>query len=431
MKQDSIRFIVILGSVAIFGIIVFQIFTLRKAWSDNETAVNQTIQSALQNVSEKINIYNQNTFQNENTVIQQTPNYYVVNVNSRFDANVLEYYLTNEFSLQSINLDFEYAIYDYSTKKMVYGNYITADGTHRKIAQSTDFPPFDEFTYYFGINFPTKSSFIMDKMTVMAVLTAVLLVVVAFFGYGMFIILRQKRLSEMQKDFINNMTHEFKTPISTINIAADVLMNPAIIDNPKRLSSYASIIKQENTRLNNQVEKVLQIARIEKRGFNLNKESLDIHRIITEAAHNIKVNTKSDDSSIHLDLKSQNFLVFADKTHLTNMVYNLLDNAIKYRKDELTINIATIDQGSSMIELSIEDNGIGISKEYQKKVFNKFYRVPTGNIHNVKGFGLGLYYVRNICRAHRWKISLESEEGKWTKFTIILPAIPVQPTKIV
>lgn len=420
MRRNHIRFIVILGTFAIIGIFVIQIYWLQKAWNINEKEFTQTVFIALRNVAVKLSDYNQTELPDENPVSRLSSNYFVVNTNSVIDANILDYYLRTEFDKLNINTDYEYLIYDCHTDKMVYGNYVTAGGHDKQIKLSTTLPKYSEYVYYFGVNFPTKSNYITGDMSLWFIFSGILLVSVIFYAWAIFIILRQKRLSELQKDFINNMTHEFKTPISSINISADVILSPDIVQQPERLRNYGAIIKQENTRLNHQVEKVLQIARIERNGFGLKLEPVQLNEIIELVVNNCKTgNGASISIEKHLDPSIPE--INADRLHLTNIIHNLMDNAIKYSPGSPHIIIHTNKSARSVI-FSIADNGPGIPKEYQKKVFQKFYRIPTGNVHDVKGFGLGLYYVKNICEAHRWDISLENPPDKGAVFIIQIPA---------
>jgi len=420
MKRNQIRFIVILGAFAIIGITVVQIYWMKKAWNIREKQFNQTIFIGLKTVAEKMSVYNQTVLPNENPVNQLSSNYFVVNVNSVIDANILDYYLRTEFDKLNIKTDYEYAIYDCHNDKMVYGNYVQAEGKEKPVKPTTNMPKYDEYVYYFGINFPSKTTYLSGDMAIWMIFSVILLVSVIFFGYAIFIILQQKRLSELQKDFINNMTHEFKTPISSINISADVISNPDIIKTPERLQNYGAIIKQENNRLNKQVEKVLQIARIEKSGFELKIEEVDLHEIIDNVVSNCNSNNNHNEAIISSKIDDTELIILADRLHITNILHNLLDNAIKYADKQPEILVSAVKAGKKII-IGIEDNGPGISREYQKRVFQKFFRIPTGNVHNVKGFGLGLYYVRNICQAHHWSISLESDTGRGSKFTIEIP----------
>jgi two-component system phosphate regulon sensor histidine kinase PhoR len=226
--------------------------------------------------------------------------------------------------------------------------------------------------------------------------------------------LRQKRLSDLQKDFINNMTHEFKTPISSINIAASVIgQDPNVIAN-YRLSKYTHIIQEQNQRLNNQVEKVLNVAKMENESFKLKIESIDIIKLLKSVVDAEQLKLKDGHIIFSSNCSSRN--IFADKLHITNVLHNIIDNATKYCSKSPQICIAF--QDGEVPCLTISDNGIGIEKEHLKLIFNKFYRVSTGNVHDVKGFGLGLFYVNQVCLSHGWKLEVKSIINEGTSFFI-------------
>jgi len=419
MRQKQIRFVVLLGAFAIIGIISIQVYFLQNAWNIKEKQFVQSVLIGLRNVAEKMSKYNQTALPHANPVRQLSSNYYVVDINSVIDANVLEFYLKAEFDKLNLQTDFEYAIYNCQTDKMEYGNYLTKSGTSKPNVLTANLPKYNQYTYYFGVNFPLLRNTITGDMVIWFFFMGLLLVAIIFFVYAIFVILQQKRLSEMQKDFINNMTHEFKTPISSINISADVIMDPDIINDPARLYTYGSVIKQENNRLNQQVDKVLQIARIESQSFRLNMEQIDLNSLILKVAESCKANSNRQ---LVLDTKLSDSVgsIDADALHLSNIFHNLLDNASKYSGKEPIITIETSRTDKSIV-IRISDNGPGIDPEYQRRVFQKFYRIPTGNLHDVKGFGLGLYYVKTICDAHRWTIHLISELGKGATFVIEIP----------
>jgi len=282
------------------------------------------------------------------------------------------------------------------------------------VQEMGNLPKDQEFTYYFGVKFPGRRGFLLDKMQLIVFLSAILLMTVLFFAYAMWVILRQKRLSDMQKDFINNMTHEFKTPLSTIKIAAGVFLNDERVQQDGRLQRYANIILEQNQRLNNQVEKVLQIAQIEKGHLELKREKVALAEVISPLLESTRILIEELGGELHAQIEDPDKLYLsADRLHLTNILYGLLDNAIKYCQEPPIIHVHAYHDGDQ-IHLSIQDNGIGIDPAHQARIFDKFYRVPTGNIHNVKGFGLGLYYVKRICETHGWAIALDSEPGKGT-----------------
>jgi two-component system, OmpR family, phosphate regulon sensor histidine kinase PhoR len=419
MRQQHIRLVVLLGAVSIVGIISVQAYFLFQSWNIREKQLTQSLVIALKTVAEKISQLNQTALPYGNPVRQMTSNYFVVNVNTVIDANVLEYYLKSEFDRQNIRTDYEYAIYNCHTDRMEYGNYISVSGSGEKAKLGHNLPKYHAYLYYFGIHFPALRSTIASDMTIMFFFSGILLISVIFFVYAIFVILQQKRLSELQRDFINNMTHEFKTPISTINLSADVISDPGILNEPQRLFKYGSFIKQENQRLNLLVEKVLQIARIEKGGIHLKKEELDLNLLISTIAENFRTNLKTGGK---LEVMTDPAVtgIVADVLHLTNLFHNLFDNAVKYAGPEPLIRIETRKE-PNLVRILFSDTGPGIDPKYRKRVFHKFFRVPSGNVHDVKGFGLGLYYVKLICKAHKWKIRLDSEDGKGTKFIIEIP----------
>jgi len=247
-----------------------------------------------------------------------------------------------------------------------------------------------------------------------------LFVIICFFIYILYVILRQKKLSEIKTDFINNMTHEFKTPISTISLSADTLLKPGIELKPERITRYAKIIKDEGLRLRNHVDKILEIAVLDAESPKFKNEDVDMNAIITKEAEIIRVKIEERNGEFHTELNATNATIKGDCDHLGNIIFNLLGNAIKYTEGEPEIIVRTENKGNKLI-ISVIDNGIGIPRKSKKYIFKKFYRVSTGNVHNVKGFGLGLYYVNKIVRGHRGQIKVESELGKGSTFSLIFP----------
>jgi two-component system phosphate regulon sensor histidine kinase PhoR len=257
-------------------------------------------------------------------------------------------------------------------------------------------------------------------MNIWIISSFVLITAVIFFAYAMYVILKQKRLSEVQKDFIDNMAHEFKTPVSTIAIASNVLMEPDISKDRTRLTNYAGIIADQNKRIENQIEKVLQLAKIEKDQSSLSFETVDLHLLIREVIDAFNYTIKESGGKIDFIADANDPYIHADKTHLNNVLYNLIDNALKYTQGVPEINVRTESDENGLI-LSIQDNGIGMDKKSLHRIFDRFYRVPTGDIHNVKGFGIGLNYVKNIVENHSWKIKVVSEPDHGSTFIIIIP----------
>lgn len=420
MKNSIIIRVVILGAFSVMGILAVQTFWVLRSWDLKDQEFDEKAQIALLNVAKDLEKLG-SPLPPQNLISQLSSNYYAVNINDIINANLLEYYLIKELELVGLKEDFEYGIYDCSSNKMVYGNYISyASDKPSAVGKRDDLPSYDEYLYYFGVRFPSRTSHLLSSMRVTITFSILLLLTVLFFIYTTYIILRQKRLSEMQKDFINNMTHEFKTPISTIKLSANTFLGHPTIKADSRLMQYARIINDQNERLNSQVEKVLQLARIERDNFKLNKEPIVLHDLLLQIGETTKMKVHELGGHMDLQLNATTSTIKADKLHFTNLMHNLIDNAIKYSKEHPEITIKTSNE-NNYLRLSICDKGIGIPKDSQGKVFEKFYRVPTGNVHNVKGFGLGLYYIKNVVNTHGWKIHLESEEGQGTNIHIDIP----------
>lgn len=421
MNNARIRLVVILATLSIVGVAITQFYWVRKAFDLKEAEFDRTVNTALLNVAHTIFDINNTPPPANNPVERISTNYYVVNVNSDIDANLLEFLLHNEFEKRNIQTDFEYGIYDCTNEKMVYGDYVSlGQGVDQQTKK--ELPLLSSQGYYFGVQFPNQRAQLLNQMGIWTFSSIVLIVVLLFFGFTLFVILKQKRLSEIQRDFINNMTHEFKTPLATISVSTEVLKDPSIINYPERLSNYTAIIEKESTRLQHHVDRVLQLASSTKDDITLNKEKINIHMLIEEVAQDFELLAHSKNGKFIKEFSASTTFVNGDLLHLQNAFYNLFDNAIKYSKENPVITIKTENNKNGII-ISISDNGIGIAKENQNKIFENFYRVPTGNVHDVKGFGIGLSYVKTIVASHHGTITLKSELYKGSTFTLIFPTV--------
>ncbi len=271
------------------------------------------------------------------------------------------------------------------------------------------------------IYFPNKKAIIADNMGYLLLpMLALLFLLVGCFAYTLIIIFRQKKVSEMKTDFINNMTHEFKTPVATIMIASESLKDPDINADHKRVQKLANIIYDENVRLGNHIERVLDLARLEKETLKLDQVEVHINDLVSAVTDSMQLRMQNIGGKFSIDLAATKDIVIGDELHFSNVFYNLLDNAIKYSKGDLHVNINSKNVGDTIV-VTIADNGIGMSRDHLQKIFDQFYRIPTGNVHNVKGFGLGLSYVQDILRRLNGKITVKSEKDKGTTFEVILP----------
>jgi two-component system phosphate regulon sensor histidine kinase PhoR len=419
MKHKNLRIIILLAAISIIGIVIIQTYWFKKAFDLKEKQFNHNVTIALQNVGEALLSYQHLPVPLESMVYQISGNYYVVSLNGEIKTCLLEFLLKKELEKRNILADFEYGVYNCQTQRMVYGNYVSFE-KQKNTSKHRELPVWHDDKFYFGVYFPNKNSDMINQMGTWLFFSSILLIVCVFFSYSIFVILKQKRLTEVQKDFINNMTHEFKTPLSTIQVTTELLKKPAINQQQDQLQNYISIIQYETSRLKNHVEWVLQSAALDKEKIKLTIENVDIHECIKKAIISLDLLIQDKQGKLITDFNAAKSGVQADQSHLTNVIYNLLDNSIKYSNTDPLITVTTANDKNRLV-LKIRDNGNGIPREHIHKVFDKFYRVPTGNIHNVKGFGLGLFYVKTIIKLMKGKISAESKINQGSEFTIYLP----------
>jgi two-component system phosphate regulon sensor histidine kinase PhoR len=271
------------------------------------------------------------------------------------------------------------------------------------------------------VNFPQKNQYLFNKVWAsLLILVVFILMIIGTFSYVVYKIIHQKKVSDLKNDFINNMTHEFKTPIATVSLATEALQEEKVYSSRETMLRYVGVIQQESKRLGSQVEKVLQLASMEKDNLSLKMHSTSLNLLVESAVERAKFQVEEKNGSLKIELLKEDVEVIADETHFSNAIFNLLDNAIKYSHESPEIRI-TLSVISNKVVISVKDQGIGLSKDQQKHIFDKFYRVPTGNLHDVKGFGLGLNYVSYIVKAHNGEIKVESQLNKGSNFKIILP----------
>ncbi|SDP87138.1 two-component system, OmpR family, phosphate regulon sensor histidine kinase PhoR [Mucilaginibacter sp. OK268] len=345
-------------------------------------------------------------------------------LNKRINPFWIDSLLRFELHNKGISLPFSYEVTTASSDSLIFSSATDNDGNKPVFIAANTYQ-----TPIFGkdvindpgkirLSFPQKNSLILRNMTATMGTTGGLLIVLIFcFGYTIFSILRQKKVSEMKIDFINNMTHEFKTPVSTIMIASEALKDNEIAEDKTRVSRLANIIFEENARLGSHIERVLNIARIEKNDFKLDKKPLDVNDMITVVIDSMALKLHKCNAKTTLELTDENTTIIADELHFSNVLYNLVDNAIKYSADTPGITITTLVK-SGQVLIRVADKGIGMSRDQQTKIFEQFYRIPTGNLHDVKGFGLGLSYVNTIVKRLNGTISVRSEKDKGSEFEL-------------
>ena len=477
MKKNAIWIIIILMSGSVFGVVWLQMDLIRMSIHVNEERFNKNVYDVLNEVATQlqaqenreellsaldingfITSYAQeesnggkkgNTHKELNELIKDPELYALYGLalenrplEERIKPKVLDIALHQAFRNRGIDpsvskFEYNYGIYSHSKKGFVIinGNYVVGDNN----SQQNSLPGLKARNLYnpdykialfplekpsvgeLRVFFPNRNNIVWSSLWQNFVGSILFTSIILFcFGYTLYIIFRQKQLSEMKTDFINNMTHEFKTPIATISLAADSITNPIILNNVEKVKRFAGIIKQENNRMNNQVEKVLQMALIDKQDFSLKLTQVNLHEIIQSAVEHINLQLEKKGGVASAELNAMQPLVEGDVTHISSMIHNLLDNANKYSLDNPEIIVSTFNTPKG-VEVRVQDSGIGMNKAALKHIFDKFYRVSTGNLHDVKGFGLGLSYVKAMMDAHHGQIEVKSEPGKGSTFILHFP----------
>jgi two-component system, OmpR family, phosphate regulon sensor histidine kinase PhoR len=341
----------------------------------------------------------------------------------KFDPKLLDSILRVELLEKGVTADYEFGVLSSKQPPADSSKLSEKDAKFYRTPFKVNLSPDNIFIKpkYLSVYFPGQNRYLLSSMWFMLMISLTFMVALIFsFYYTISTIFKQKKLSEIKNDFISNMTHEFKTPISTISLACEVLSDKSIEKSQERINTYVKMIGDENKRLSLLVENILQTAILDKGQLKLKIQEIDIHNLIEQTITNIKLQVENKEGHISTDLKANNTVINGDRVHVTNIVFNLIDNALKYSGDHPEIKITTKNDAEGIF-ISVEDNGIGITKENQKRIFDTMYRVPTGNIHNVKGFGLGLSYVKAVVEKHGGSISVESELGIGSTFTVYLP----------
>lgn len=416
MKNRTISVIIIAGVFSILFVSIVQFI-----WADNlvrieQKQLNHKVKIALTNAGYKLRLIHHSSIDKIHLVKQISDESFIVEIQDIVNPSQIDSLLQEEFEDLEVNRDYKIAIYDCFTDSVLYSH--SGSNMEELVAAKEYGVNWDINSYNFGVIFSKENVFVTYRKIWIASVSVV--VVLSFlFIYMVILIIRQKKIGDMKTDFINNMTHELKTPISTVSLASKVINDPNIINQPERLSRYASIIEEENLRLKKQVERVLQISFFEKQNIQLNIDNSNIKALIKTSIKPFQILLEEKNGTINLT--GDSFTAQIDENYFSNVISNLVDNAIKYSGDSAPDIDISIERAAKNFTLTISDQGIGMQKEELKNIFAKFYRVPTGNVHNVKGFGIGLSYVQLMVKKHGGTIDVKSEIGVKTTFMICLP----------
>ena len=444
MKRFRINAVIILGVISLSSILLVQLLWVRKTIEIQSTSIaiqqksdslnlkefSEQTNLALRNVLNVISNAIEDSSEHYGAIKQLNVNQFKVDIIQELDPYYLETLLKKALYNQNIHEDFTFGVYDCFTNQLTFSklykftddslyalvnnNIIGLDSARLKLKNDG---------HYFTVFFPNVQNKLPQNTVFLSpwiYISTIVFLVLIFFGFSLATIIKQKRLSEVITDFINNMTHELKTPIATISLSSEMIMRLDLDDDLEKAKKYAGIIFKENKRLETQVERVLNISTLDRENTTLNKKLLDFHELLAEVKDTFDFNQLANGGKILIENNASVFTIQADPIHITNVVYNLLDNAVKYSTTKPVISITTKNERNHLV-IEIKDNGIGIRKEDLKMIFDKFYRVSTGNIHDIKGFGLGLFYVKLIINEHNGSIDVKSKIGEGSTFTIKLP----------
>jgi two-component system phosphate regulon sensor histidine kinase PhoR len=409
MKNKHVGRVILFGTVVLACLLILQVYWFKKAFDVTEKQFDHSVQVALKKVADSVS--------SDSDVKKLSSNFFFVATESKLNAHDLDNLLKEEFLIRSLKIDYELGVYNADDDTLVYGNYVQS--TKEPLPKMVPDAQTSAREKNFAVYFPKKESYITAQLDVWIFSTFILLLMMGFFAYAIYSLLREKKFAALKSDFINNMTHEFKTPVTNIKIAGDILKNK--LSDHEGTNVYIDIMLKENEKLRQKIDQVLIGSSVDhmKRPA---LEIVDVHQLISDCADAFQFKIQERNGNLLLDFNAANAFILGDRELLTQAINNVIDNAEKYSLNQPRIVVRTRNQGKG-IEIIIVDEGIGIAPAMKSKVFEKFFRVRSGDVHNVKGFGLGLSFVKNVIRSHRGKITLLSELNKGTEVRIILPEV--------
>ena len=418
MSPKTIRTILILMLLTIGGLCVTQVYWFKKSFTLEERQFDEKLNIALRNIAHQLLVLDNDTSSRIPPISKLASNEFYVKTNSHYSLRLLDSCIKKEFQSRKIAVDYDYLIIKAESDEVLLGNSVWNAYEQPEVACKGRFDKEENIDFKIRVN--NKTTYLINSMGIWMYSSISLLALLAVFTFIIVSIVKGKRLSDLKKDFVNNMTHELKTPIANISVASEAIRNKNIQMDESKLEKYADIIYNENVRLHNLVDRVLQISAIEKQDESLSFEEVNIHTIITTVLVSFEPLLQQRSGTMNSNLTAEKCILKADKTHLSNVIYNLIENAIKYSNNspEITINTSNNKNG---INIEVSDKGIGIAKENQQRIFEQFFRGETGNIHNTKGYGIGLSYVKIIVEKHKGLLTFKSKKNKGTTFNIFIP----------
>ena len=419
MRSATLKWIVLTGSVVIGLIIAIQLYWLNHIYKLEQRQFDTNVIKSVRGLFEDMDLSDSpGSHLQQMITMRPSPSTFVIKISNLPHEDTLAFYLTDELMAFNILTECNVALYDKTKRNYIFQQNITFTASETAVEPA---PPavYSTAYHYILLHFPDRGRYILSQMNLWIIGSIVLMLVLIGLAISLFYFYKQKFLIEIQKDFVNNFTHEFKTPLAVMKIASEVLGQPGIVHQPERMEKYTAIITHETEHLQSQVERLLKMAVSEQNVLRVEMESIPVKDLIDQAISKLQPLVEARGAKIEIKIEMDEVAVTADKTHLELAIVNLIENGIKYSGTPLII----IEAGKCGADnfISVKDNGVGIDKKFFKSIFKKFYRVPTGDVHNVKGFGLGLNFVKKIVDAHNGKIVVNSVPGIGTEFKIILP----------
>ncbi len=419
IRSKTLRLVILTSTVLVTIIIAIQLFWLQKVYLYEEKQFNINVSKSIRSLYTDMELVNDASDNVQKIIENINPDVYLFKIDCSPNLEQLWINLKAELTDFDVYTDCRAAIYDPSEKKYITEQYINLPDSYFPSEEEKILPVYERDYSYIALYFPHRGGYILKQMLFWIASSGLLLLVLTGFGFSIFYLYRQKFYYETQKDFVNNFTHEFKTPLAVITIAADVLKQENIIEKPEKLKNYAGIIYEQTSHLQSQVQRLLEIAYTDRSHLPLEKEKFDVNVLIKKSINDLQPLIEQKNAVVKTTFAGTDAIVNADKPYLRLCFINLIENAIKYAKTPV-IDITTKTEGSHFI-ISVKDNGIGIASKHQKKIFDRFYRITDGELHTSKGFGLGLNFVKKVIDTHNGKIEVKSEPGQGSTFTIKLP----------